>query len=83
LLGALADRLATVATGRSVEAGGNVAVPLATQTTYVAPAAPGPLELRATRLHGGRTTWVWDVTVSDAAGAEVVIARCTVAIAQA
>jgi acyl-coenzyme A thioesterase PaaI-like protein len=34
----------------------------------------------ATRLHRGRTTWVWDVRFSDDAGRTCAVTRMTVAV---
>jgi 1,4-dihydroxy-2-naphthoyl-CoA hydrolase len=40
----------------------------------------GTVEARAERLHGGRTTWVWDVRFTDEAGRLCAASRITVAV---
>ncbi|MGH2999471.1 MAG: PaaI family thioesterase, partial [Gaiellaceae bacterium] len=37
----------------------------------------GTLECEARLVHGGRTTQVWDATVTDAEGRPMALFRCT------
>jgi 1,4-dihydroxy-2-naphthoyl-CoA hydrolase len=47
------------------------------KTNFVRTAREGKLACEASRVHGGRTTQVWDATVTDAAGKTVGLFRCT------
>jgi 1,4-dihydroxy-2-naphthoyl-CoA hydrolase len=80
---AIADALATHGTAASVGRQGQVAVGLSNQTTVVHPIAHGTLHAAATRQHRGRTTWVWEVEIVDAAGLVCVVGRVTVAVSDA
>ena len=44
------------------------------------PGLGGMIRAEATRLHRGRTTWVWDVSFTEAAGALCATSRITVAV---
>jgi 1,4-dihydroxy-2-naphthoyl-CoA hydrolase len=77
---ALADALAVRGTAAGVSPQGKLAVGLATHTSVLHPVADGELQATATRRHRGRTTWVWEVEISDQAGQVCVTARVTVAV---
>ena len=77
---ALADALAVRGTAAGVGPDGKVAVGLANHTTVLHPIAGGTLLATATRRHRGRTTWVWEIEMSDAAGRVCVAGRVTVAV---
>ena len=47
------------------------------KTNFVATALAGRLTCTARRLHGGRTTQVWDATVVDEGGRTLALFRCT------
>jgi 1,4-dihydroxy-2-naphthoyl-CoA hydrolase len=47
------------------------------KTNFLASARDGVLTCEARRLHGGRTTQVWDATVSDGDGKTLAVFRCT------
>ncbi len=49
------------------------------QTSFLRPATEGVLHAVAKRRHGGRTTAVWEVDVSDDAGRLCAVVRTTVA----
>ena len=48
------------------------------QTSFLRPATDGALHAVARRRHGGRTTAVWEVDISDDAGRLCAIVRTTV-----
>jgi 1,4-dihydroxy-2-naphthoyl-CoA hydrolase len=78
--GAIADALATRGTAASVAAQRQVAIGLSNQTTVLHPIAQGTLHASAIRRHRGRTTWVWEVEITDDDGLVCVAGRVTVAV---
>lgn len=47
------------------------------KANFLGTALEGTLECRATLLHGGRTTQVWDATVTAPDGRHLAVFRCT------
>jgi 1,4-dihydroxy-2-naphthoyl-CoA hydrolase len=47
------------------------------KTNFLATALDGTLRCEATRVHGGRTTQVWDATVTHDGGKTLALFRCT------
>ena len=47
------------------------------KTNFLATALEGTLHAESQRIHGGRTTQVWDATVSDENGKTLALFRCT------
>ena len=47
------------------------------KTNFVRSALEGTIECEAQLAHGGRTTQIWDATVSDAEGRRMALFRCT------
>jgi uncharacterized protein (TIGR00369 family) len=47
------------------------------KTNFLRSARAGTISCEATRVHGGRTTQLWDATVSDAEGRAMALFRCT------
>ena len=47
------------------------------KVNYVATALEGELRCRAELVHGGRTTQVWDATVTHGDGRRLAVFRCT------
>jgi 1,4-dihydroxy-2-naphthoyl-CoA hydrolase len=47
------------------------------KTNFLATALEGRLTCEATRVHGGRTTEVWDAMVQDGDGRTLALFRCT------
>lgn len=77
---ALAESLASHATAVAVASDGQIALGLSNATSFFRPVSEGTVEARAERLHGGRTTWVWDVHFTDEAGRLCASSRITVAV---
>jgi len=46
-------------------------------TNFLSSARDGTIECEARMVHGGRTTQLWDATVTDAAGKTLALFRCT------
>jgi uncharacterized protein (TIGR00369 family) len=77
---AMAESLASVGTWWAVADAGNMAMGLSNQTNFLRPIAQGTITARAVARHRGRSTWVWEVEISDDAGRLCVLSRVTVAV---
>ena len=76
----IAESLASMATHLGVAEDGYVAMGLSNQTSFLRPITDGTIHAEAIRRHRGRTTWVWEVEMSDDAGRLCVLTRMTVAV---
>jgi uncharacterized protein (TIGR00369 family) len=76
----VAEAIASLATGFSVLEEGSMAMGLANSTSFLRPITAGTVHAEATRLHRGRTTWVWDVHFRDDAGHLCAVTRMTIAV---
>ena len=77
---AIAESLATAGTDAAVIADGNVATGFSTSTSFLRPITAGTIHASARARHRGRTTWVWEVELSDDAGRVCVLTRATVTV---
>ena len=76
----LAESLAARATAIHVYPDGNVALGMSNDATFLRPMAKGVIHVEATRRHGGRTSWVWDVEHRDDEGRVCALNRVTIAV---
>jgi uncharacterized protein (TIGR00369 family) len=76
----LAESLTSMATHGAVREEGMVAMGQANDTTFLRPIADGYINASARPRHRGRTTWVWDVEISDDDGQACALARVTIAV---
>jgi 1,4-dihydroxy-2-naphthoyl-CoA hydrolase len=76
----IAESTASMATWHAVERDGQVAQGLSNQTSFLRPILGGTIHAVARRRHRGRTTWVWDVEISDDQQRLCALVRMTVAI---
>lgn len=76
----MAESMASLATALAVIGQGEMAVGLSNNTSFLRPVTEGTVHGHATRLHRGRTTWVWDVRFSDDEGRTCAITRMTIAV---
>jgi uncharacterized protein (TIGR00369 family) len=56
---------------------------LSNQTSFLRPITAGTIHAEARRKHRGRSTWVWEVEISDDQGKLCVLTRMTVAVRDA
>jgi 1,4-dihydroxy-2-naphthoyl-CoA hydrolase len=77
---AIAEAMASLATALAVLDGGNQAMGLSNNTSFLRPITEGTIHAQAARVHRGRTTWVWDVSFSDDAGHTCAVTRMTIAV---
>ena len=76
----IAESLASLGTAVPVLPQGKLATGLSNQTSFLRPITGGTIHARAIRKHAGRTTWVWEVEISDDQGRLCVLTRMTVAV---
>jgi 1,4-dihydroxy-2-naphthoyl-CoA hydrolase len=77
---AAAESISTMGTFIAVHEDGNVAMGLSNATSFLRPITEGTVHLEARARHSGRTTWVWDVDVTDDDGRLCATTRVTVAV---
>jgi 1,4-dihydroxy-2-naphthoyl-CoA hydrolase len=76
----IAESIASFGTGMAVAAQGEMAMGLSNATNFLRPITEGVIHASATRIHRGRTTWVWDVRISDDAERTCAVTRMTIAV---
>ena len=80
LYAAMAESLASMATALAVADYGKQAMGLSNATSFLRPITEGTVHATARRLHRGRTTWIWDVEITDDAGRRCALTRMTIAV---
>jgi len=76
----MAESMASFGTARAVRENGDMAMGLSNSTSFLRPVTAGIVHALATRVHRGRSTWVWDVRFSDDAGNTCALTRMTIAV---
>jgi uncharacterized protein (TIGR00369 family) len=76
----LAETITSYATWVAVRDEGKVAMGQANQATFLRPIAVGHVNAHAVARHQGRTTWVWDVEVTDDEERVCALVRMTIAV---
>ena len=79
----MAEAMTSLATAIAVFSDGNAAMGLSNSTSFLRPITEGTVHAQATRVHRGRTTWVWDVRFSDDADRTCAVTRMTIAVRSA
>jgi uncharacterized protein (TIGR00369 family) len=77
---AVAESLATTGTAVAVIPKGNMAMGLSNQTSFLRPATEGTIHAEARARHRGRTTWLWEIELTNDAGKLCALSRVTVAV---
>ena len=75
----LAESLCSRATHEAVGPD-NMAMGQVNECTFLRPASKGRIEAVATARHQGRTSWVWDVEMSDDEGRLCALSRVVIAV---
>ena len=81
LYASMAESITSIGTYLGVKDEGGAAMGLSNQTSFLRPAFEGT-RVRATarRRHRGRTTWIWEVDVTDGDGKLCALVRMTIAV---
>ncbi len=77
---AIAESLAINGTLLTVAGEGQTAFGMANHTSFLRPITAGTINAVARARHRGRTTWVWEVEITDDRGRPCVLTRVTVAV---
>jgi 1,4-dihydroxy-2-naphthoyl-CoA hydrolase len=77
---AMAESMCSGATWRAVRDDGMAAMGQANQVTLMRPISEGYVNAVARPRHRGRTTWIWDVEITDDEDRFCALVRMTVAI---
>ena len=78
----IAESLTSIATWKAVGKEGMSAQGLSNQTSFLRPIVHGTIHATARRRHRGRTTWVWEVDITDDEDRVCALVRMTVAVRQ-
>jgi 1,4-dihydroxy-2-naphthoyl-CoA hydrolase len=79
----ISESLASLGTALGVMPQGKIASGLSNQTSFLRPITAGTIHATAIVKHRGRTTWVWEVEITDDQGRLCVLTRMTVAVRDA
>ena len=77
---AISETLASMGTADGVIPLGKVPLGMSNNTSFLRPVSAGSVHARATTIHRGRTTWLWDVEMRDDAGRLCATSRVTIAV---
>ena len=77
---ALAESLCSLATLKGVWEDGMMAQGLSNNTSFLRPILEGTVHAEARCRHRGRTTWVWEVDITDDEGRLCALSRMTIAV---
>jgi 1,4-dihydroxy-2-naphthoyl-CoA hydrolase len=80
LLAAIAESITSMATFTAVKDEGKGAVGLSNQTSFLRPVLGTMVNARAIVRHRGRTTWVWEVEITDDEARLCALVRMTIAV---
>jgi 1,4-dihydroxy-2-naphthoyl-CoA hydrolase len=76
----IAESMTSLATWMAVQGGGESAQGLSNQTSFLRPILGGTIHAVARRRHRGRTTWVWEVEITDDDQRLCALVRMTIAV---
>jgi 1,4-dihydroxy-2-naphthoyl-CoA hydrolase len=76
----IAESITSIATWLAVHEDGRTVQGMSNQTSFLRPITAGTVHAVAQRRHKGRTTWVWEVDVTDDEGRLCALVRMTIAV---
>jgi 1,4-dihydroxy-2-naphthoyl-CoA hydrolase len=76
----IAEALASLGTNIGVVPRGSVGLGMSNHSTFLRPISRGTIHAVARRRHRGRTTWVWDVELTDDDDRLCAVSRVTIAV---
>ena len=80
VLASMAESMTSLGTWLAVQPDGMTAQGLANQTSFLRPILGGTVHAVARRRHRGRTTWVWEVDITDDEDRLCALVRMTIAV---
>jgi 1,4-dihydroxy-2-naphthoyl-CoA hydrolase len=76
----IAEALASLGTNVGVVPEGKIGLGQANHSSFLRPMSEGTIHAVARRRHRGRTTWIWDVELTDDEGRLCALSRVTIAV---
>ena len=76
----MAESMTSIATWLAVHDSGKTAMGQSNQTSFLRPITTGTVHATGRRRHKGKTTWVWEVDITDDEGRLCALVRTTVAV---
>jgi uncharacterized protein (TIGR00369 family) len=80
VLASIAESITSMGTWYAVQADGRSAQGLSNQTSFLRPLLGGTIHATARARHRGRTTWVWEVEITDDQDRLCSLVRMTIAV---
>ena len=80
VLASIAEAITSMATWLGVHEDGKTAQGLSNQTSFLRPILEGTIHAEARRRHKGRTTWIWEVDITDDQDRLCALVRMTIAV---
>jgi 1,4-dihydroxy-2-naphthoyl-CoA hydrolase len=80
VLASIAESVTSMGTWYAVQPDGKTAQGLSNQTSFLRPLLGGTIHARAVARHRGRTTWVWEVEITDDEDRLCSLVRMTIAV---
>jgi 1,4-dihydroxy-2-naphthoyl-CoA hydrolase len=80
LFASIAESMTSIGTWWAVQADGKSAQGLSNQTSFLRPILGGTVHALARARHRGRTTWVWEVEITDDEQRLCALVRMTIAV---
>jgi uncharacterized protein (TIGR00369 family) len=77
---ALSESITSRATHEAVASDGMIATGMSNDTSFLRPITVGAVHAEARRRHRGRTTWLWEVELTDDEGRLCALSRVTIAV---
>jgi 1,4-dihydroxy-2-naphthoyl-CoA hydrolase len=76
----IAEALASLGTNVGVHRDGKIGLGQSNNSSFLRPIKEGTIHAVARRRHRGRTTWIWDVEMTDDTGRLCAMSRVTIAV---
>ena len=76
----IAESITSIGTWKAVHEGGRTVQGMSNQTSFLRPITAGTIHAVARARHKGRTTWVWEVDITDDEGRLCALVRMTIAV---
>ena len=80
VLASIAESITSIATWYALRGEGMAAMGQSNHTSFLRPILAGTIHAVARRRHRGRTTWVWDVDITDDDDRLCAVVRMTIAV---
>ena len=80
IFASIAESITSTATFLAVQPEGKSAQGMSNQTSFLRPITEGTVHAEGRRRHRGRSTWVWEVDITDDDGRLCALVRMTIAV---